>query len=459
MTAADSDTLRARLVALRAAAHAAREAGADVPASGASARSAYDVLRSEPALAPFITAGRVKKLWAKLNAEQKAQEERDASPSADGVAALPRWPSNKSLRTALEKGDTAIFTVGEKLQALNQGGAPRGASADLDFRQSLLCLAQHWDSGKRAMALADKARLDATTSVIALSLRSAHVQPCGTPALCVEYAHGTRAAGTLAAVVSLANWLAAHHGEEVIVLRASLEEQQLWLDQLVRSAAAPGGTLQAQLRRSAVCSPPPAKDPGFEEPFAPPLGAKVCGHCGGPAKLTCAGCSGIHYCERACQKAHWKTHKPDCRGVGDAPASSADAGGAESVVFAAASPEGGAMAGMAAMTLNFNAGVGARSFLMGAAPPNPHGARRFMIKAQRPLTGGRAPLMVYDEPRAMTRMLDRAEGAAAYDALDARVAAHGVLGGAKGFFWARREGASVRVFTGVADLPSQQQKW
>ena len=38
-----------------------------------------------------------------------------------------------------------------------------------------------------------------------------------------------------------------------------------------------------------------------------------CEHCltwGGVRK--CAGCQYIGYCGRECQKAHWKTHKPDC---------------------------------------------------------------------------------------------------------------------------------------------------
>jgi len=43
-----------------------------------------------------------------------------------------------------------------------------------------------------------------------------------------------------------------------------------------------------------------------------------CDQCGSlrtkkPRMLTCAGCRGYHYCDRTCQKLHWKnTHKAQC---------------------------------------------------------------------------------------------------------------------------------------------------
>jgi hypothetical protein len=43
--------------------------------------------------------------------------------------------------------------------------------------------------------------------------------------------------------------------------------------------------------------------------------AQLCASCntlGGGLKH-CARCQITHYCNRACQQAHWKEHKPDCR--------------------------------------------------------------------------------------------------------------------------------------------------
>ena len=49
---------------------------------------------------------------------------------------------------------------------------------------------------------------------------------------------------------------------------------------------------------------------------------KVCGACNKGYGLNpvfpeggkkCARCKQVHYCNRECQRAHWKTHKPNCK--------------------------------------------------------------------------------------------------------------------------------------------------
>lgn len=38
-----------------------------------------------------------------------------------------------------------------------------------------------------------------------------------------------------------------------------------------------------------------------------------CGYCGVPAKLKCAGCQQVYYCNPDHQKKHWKAkHKHEC---------------------------------------------------------------------------------------------------------------------------------------------------
>ena len=46
---------------------------------------------------------------------------------------------------------------------------------------------------------------------------------------------------------------------------------------------------------------------------APASSPAPCAHCGGAGDLRCAGCRGVHYCSRGCQKAAWPGHKFHCK--------------------------------------------------------------------------------------------------------------------------------------------------
>jgi ankyrin repeat protein len=48
-------------------------------------------------------------------------------------------------------------------------------------------------------------------------------------------------------------------------------------------------------------------------PPPPPGPAPDCAQCGGPATERCAGCRGVHYCGRPCQRASWPAHKVRCK--------------------------------------------------------------------------------------------------------------------------------------------------
>jgi hypothetical protein len=42
----------------------------------------------------------------------------------------------------------------------------------------------------------------------------------------------------------------------------------------------------------------------------------VCASCNSPdAENVCSGCHAVHYCGKACQHAHWGTHKAPCRAL------------------------------------------------------------------------------------------------------------------------------------------------
>ena len=46
---------------------------------------------------------------------------------------------------------------------------------------------------------------------------------------------------------------------------------------------------------------------------APP--GKACLTCGKEASQLCGACCAALYCSEACQRSHWKTHKPSCKGL------------------------------------------------------------------------------------------------------------------------------------------------
>jgi hypothetical protein len=455
MSEAEAETLRCALLALRAAAatHDADADDAENEGPKLSARTAFEALRAEPACAPFATAGRVKKVWTRLNGE--AREAATAAAAAatppPNPGALPLWPAGRSLKDSLSRGDTSIFSVAEKLQAMSlAGGAPMGAHPESDFRQSILCVGEHADAGRKLFILQDGAQ----TSAIVLLLRAVHVQANRSPLFAVEWAAQTRGGAGVREHLDMVRVVTRIHGGAVNI-SASVEEQALWRAQLARNAQPGGVCAHGVLRRSAVAAPPPAALPSAAGAAAEraPAEHMACAHCRGAARLTCEACLGAHYCTKECQAAHWPAHKTACRGT--VTASSGDEGPASVLIPVVA---GGTP--IAVTLLNTRQGLGAgRPGMTDAVPKNPHGGRRFLIKVQVPLSGGgELPMMVYDEPRALTRLLGPEDGAA-YGTVLALVQARGALGGLKGFLWAKREGANLRIFVDEEGLPDQAQRW
>lgn len=48
-------------------------------------------------------------------------------------------------------------------------------------------------------------------------------------------------------------------------------------------------------------------------------GKAPCGQCGKPANLRCSRCKGVLYCNPDCQRAHWATHKQNCKPAAQTP--------------------------------------------------------------------------------------------------------------------------------------------
>ena len=80
----------------------------------------------------------------------------------------------------------------------------------------------------------------------------------------------------------------------------------------VRESASLANARQV-MKRAADVAPPPQ------------LPAARCAVCGAKARKHCSGCGGASYCGSACQKLHWKEHKPECKAAQAAAADGAAA--------------------------------------------------------------------------------------------------------------------------------------
>jgi hypothetical protein len=321
------------------------------------------------------------------------------------------------------------------------GGLPQGESVDSDFRQTLQQFGFQLDAGHELFILQDEAQSQAVVIVVV----SVHVQPSGTPLFSVEFAHKTRDGTGLAAHMDMVRAMVARHSGACNV-SSNLAEQAFFIKLLEQNVVPGVKCAHPVLRRSCIASPPPAAGASMSGRNADD---KVCAFCGGAARLTCDACRGVHYCDAGCQKKHWKAHKPDCKGE-----SKAD--GVSVVVDVVNKDLPGGIGVFSVM--NMRQGAGTRTFNVGDVAHNPHGAQRFIIKVQVPQTAGMDPLMIYDEPRALQRMLFSQEGAA-YGTVRDLVRARGVMNGAKAYLWARREGAQLRIFVDAAGMPDQRQPW
>ena len=457
LTAEQSARLRLRMQELRAG------PGRDE----LTARKVQEQLSVEAGFADMVlTLGRVKKLWSKLNKEEESDEEPEApAPPFFAVEALPLWPARCSVRDVLDKGELSIFTIAEKLECMARSGEGKsgakdmGSSAWYDYRESLLAMAHEYDEGHFLFSLQD----EASTQAITLVLKAVHRQPSGAPVFAVEWSTARRSdkAGALASAAALSK-LMDKHGGSVRVVSPLEEQDQHWLPQLRRNTR-PGRTTHASLQASAIVPPPPAENPDFQAFVDKPVnnrpGTRTCASCQGSAGVTCTGCRSVHYCGRECQLKDWPGHKKVCK--------KASLPDEESVVLSSVQPSdfnGNDGSGTQAFTVINNRGGGlGETRTTGQVPANPYGSRRFLVKVQVPLrvpfmpsAGLQAdqPLMLYDEQRSLVRYISPSEPA--FAALSRVCLSKGLLGGAKIYLHAQREGVDVRVFTAAAGIPNQE---
>ena len=198
----------------------------------------------------------------------------------------------------------------------------------------------------------------------------------------------------------------------------------------------------------------------LQETVPPP----VCILCGrsapeGEKLKRCARCT-AEYCSKECQTSHWNEHKKVCkksaeqlRARGSGSGGGGDGPTRASLVFDLAYVPP-AMRGMSHANLSVSGqATRPRVLEQGKAPKSVHGTTEFSVKVQATdaaLLGseGAMPCSVYDEARSFNGFLECYTPG--IDPLLRLIQDQGALipgRGGKGYFLARREGTSLRIFT------------
>ena len=416
------------------------------------------------------------------------------------LSALPPWVAPTDLtykprNGPLKKAFDACFSTSEILASIagRVSGKPGSNPPELEARRSVLNFASDLDAGYSRFLFQDEPGQTVCITVDVLDrprvapdskISASRNDDLPGPLVPVRYHVARLTSADLDAEVQLLRKSAqqvlsrpppCRDLREVMAVKAwSPEEVEIILGWLTASTALLSPSSVRAFEASALSCKgafkigflgvPQPPNTFVEEPADYPCSATGC-----PNRTTqrCAGCAGACYCSRACQRAHWPTHKRVCAkttgtGTPGAPAAPAPApGGRQSVLLSMASdlapdqvfftlPHSGAPSGQ-----RVTGGTG--------APVNVHGDAVFLVKVQRPLGGspgmpafvGGAPLMLYDQRRSFTLQVSPA----AAPALDACVRDRGLLGGAKAYLEAKREGDRLRVFVDAPVVAAARIAW
>lgn len=442
---------------------------------------------------------------------------RNAEPGAspDVVEALPLWPAGPSVEQHLTNGPTKIFYVGEVLASVMREAGQKVAvledSVDFNHRENLATIGRGVDGGHCVQLLVEanpplsQQRAAALFPYLLLVVDSTRLQPNGQPVFVVRYAlvpvpdaaQIVQQMEVLFADKMPALSIRTNQADRRVLARHLESCRQLRGDALAPSPLeeAAAGRLKPLLRdrllRSAIFTPAPytSSKEAFEEVLQKAanghdmpavIASSLCVVCHRPAAQVCPSCEHEFYCSDDCRQQHRPDHEDACKKEAAATAASnaASAAGAaaasddsakhkqeytptppaaldsvqgDSVVVALNQPEIGYLS-----LINLRQARGLTTTQTAKAQPNVHGKSTFVVKVQVPLNRTVGPVLIYDRERSFQTQVTPQSPAAR--ALTAITHARGWLG-AKLYFFAKREGPGLRIFTDRFPNQEANLKW
>jgi len=268
------------------------------------ARSAFDLLEKEGGWGASLTLGRVKLLWKRVKEEDAAAAAAAASaPAPVSVASLRPWPRGRSVRDSLDKGESSIFSIAEKLKSAMRNDLQPADTPSFQWRESLLLLGEMYDRNGGATVRGFVLVQETSDSVgVLLLLKGVHEQAPNSPVFEVEWHLGRRGEPSALEAHGCITALQREGRKCALTIKVSREEMtQFWLPELRRNQAAGAACAHPSLRRSALAAPPPAAMPlaaGHAVVNNRP-GPRVCATCEGTGLHACSACRSVHYCSAA----------------------------------------------------------------------------------------------------------------------------------------------------------------
>jgi hypothetical protein len=160
--------------------------------------------------------------------------------------------------------------------------------------------------------------------------------------------------------------------------------------------------------------------------------AKLCDFCFlKPGTKKCSNCKKRMYCSRECQDADWKEHKQDC----------------QKPVHQAEPVKHG-------RTILCNSSLGREH--QGYKIENVYGERQFLVRVQLPIQRVGNCMITDRNNKVQFYVTDRNHCVVLMEAIQ-KHGAIGVQGKTKGYFYAKQEAKSLRIW--IDDLPTQNETW
>ncbi|KAJ7086414.1 hypothetical protein B0H15DRAFT_986576 [Mycena belliarum] len=366
-------------------------------------------------------------------------------------SSYPSWfrdKSNKPVLDAIRRHNIGEATMiyESKMKGIDNP-VPLYTNAFMDVRQTLMSIGNACDSGMNPIVLQDPGQ----SSGICMRVLEVKQFDAQTPILIVVFRHDLAGALSPASFQWLSSYVTSDTPTAMANITATMQEQHLLLRLLRQNS-----------KRLPVSYKPKraATETSFTLSFLLPVGplgaqdvAKYntnngCAVCGDPAKQKCSRCGAVRYCDAACQKEDWKSHRPLC--------ASWQGAKWQGLTFALEQP------GTYALRFSRYDNVQhddvqkrlERAKEKQGPPANTHGMTPFIVKVQINSSQAHGPahplfstsardngsnFLIYDQRRTLDVMVLRASDAAQFSAVADVVRAKGERG-LKMFCWAIRTG-------------------